>query len=146
MKTLPAKQLLREYAILQERLCDALFEQYPVDDVNLLTDLPKRGQLPLGDELWEFERHGSGVCFTHVSTKAIADAHTSPVACPAGIDAWRLIQYLESKGIKKLTHGSTEFAVTSEKLLERMLEQLSREGLLDVADPKRRMYSLPPAG
>ena len=143
---MPAMQLLREYAILQERQCEALFEQYPVDDVHLLTDLPKQGQLALGDELWEFQRHGSGVCFTHVSTNAIVDAHACPVAHPAGIDAWRLIQYAESKSIETLTHGSTEFAVTSEKPLERMLEQLSREGLLDVADPKRRIYSVHPVG
>jgi hypothetical protein len=146
MKTMPAKQLLREYANLQERLCGALFEQYPVDDIHLLTDLPKRGQLPLGDELWEFERHGSGVRFTHVLTKAIVDAHTSPVAYPAGVDAWRLIEHLESKGIETLTHGSTEFAVTSKRPLERMIEQLSREGLLEVADAKRRIYSLRPVG
>lgn len=144
MKAIPAKQLLHEYAALQERLCEALFEQYPVDDANLLTDLPQQGQLPLDDALWEFLRHGSGVCFTHVSTHEVVDVPTYPVACPRGIDGWRLCQHLESRNIEILNHGPTEFDARNEKALERMLHQLSHEGVLDVIDLKRRIYSLRP--
>lgn len=142
-RSMEAKQMLREYAAVQERLCGALFDQYPIDDAGLLTDLPKHGTLPVEDDLWEFQRHGTGVCFSRVSSEEVVDAHAEPVAYPAGIDAWRLVQNLESKGIEVLKHGPAEFDATKEKSLEEMLQCLCSEGVLVVADQKRRIYSLP---
>lgn len=143
MKKMPAIQLLREYAALQERLCDALFDQYPVDDANLLTDLPAQGTLPVGDDFWEFQRHGSGVCFTQPSTGQTVDAHADPVAQTKGIDAWRLVQYLESKGIEELVEDGVDFDATSERSLQEMLEKLHRKGSLVLANQQRRIYSIP---
>jgi hypothetical protein len=142
MNAVQTESMLRDYAALQERLCEALFDRYPVDDATLLTDLPKRGSLPLGDELWEFERHGTGVCFTRVPTNEIVDVHADPVAHPGGIDAWRLVQYLESKGIETVNYGATKFDATKEKSLDEMLQRLCSGGVLVVADPKRRIYSV----
>lgn len=138
-----AETVLRDYVALQERLCKALFDRFPVKDTALLTDLPRRGLLPLGDTLWEFNRHGTGICFSCVSASEIVDAHAEPVAHPRGIDAWRLIHYLESRGIEALTHGGAEFDATREKSVEEMLRQLFGEDLLTVSDFDRRIYSLP---
>lgn len=140
--SLEARPMLCEYAWLQERLCGALFDKYPIDDVNLLTDLPKHGTLQVGNGLWEFQRHGTGVCFTHVPGNEIVDVHAKPVAYPAGIDAWRLIQNLRSKGIETLRDGEAEFDATNEKSLEEMLQQFCREGLLDVSDQNCGLYVL----
>jgi len=137
-----AIQLLHEYGALQERLCDALFDRYPIEDVNLLLDLPKRGILSVGDDLWEFQRHGVGVCFTNIPAKEIVDAHVAPATQPGGIDSWRLVQYLESRGIGTLHHETMQYDATSTESLDAMLEQLCRMGLLIVANQKRRIYSL----
>ncbi|MBS1910959.1 MAG: hypothetical protein JST22_03140 [Bacteroidetes bacterium] len=135
-------QLLHEYAALQERLCDALFDRYPIEDTNLLLDLPKQGIMAVGDDVWEFQRHGLGVCFTNPSTNEVVDAHVDLADHRGGIDAWRLIQYTESKGIEALTHEGTEFDATQLSSLETMLEQLSHMGVLVVAKQKPRLYSL----
>ena len=137
-----AKQLVTEYAVLQGRLCEELFNQHPVDDANYLTDLPKHGSLPLGNDLWEFKQHGSGVCFSHISSHEIVDAHIKPVSYPEGIDAWRLVLYLESKGVKALNHGRTEFDATNQRAVEQMLEVFCSEGLIQVTDRKHRIYTL----
>jgi hypothetical protein len=142
MKAISADPMLRDYVSLQKRLCEALFGRYPIEDVMLLTDLPKWGSLHVGDELWEFKRHGTGVCFIRVPTNEVVDAHTGPVAHPDWVDAWRLVQYLESKGIETVNYGAKNFDATKEESLDEMLQRLCNDGVLVVADPKRRIYSV----
>lgn len=137
-----AVPILRNYVALQERLCGALFHEYPVADRVLLTDLPRRGLLRVDSDEWEFVRHGAGVRFFCRLSKETVDVHVEPVACPGGVDAWRLILYLESRGIRTVECNGERFNATSEPSLEEMLKVLCREGLLVVSDPRRHVYSL----
>jgi hypothetical protein len=134
--------ILRDYADLQARLCNALFERHPVEDVTKLRDLPRRGAFVLEDDEWEFSQRGIGVCFTRVAAEEIINARAWVFAYPAGFDACRLVEYFESKHITAITHGETRYDATRERSLARMLTQLCREGLLMLVDKTSHIYML----
>ena len=144
-----AENILREYARRQARLCNALFERHPVEDVTRLSDLPRQGVLALDDDDWEFSQHGIGVCFTSVADGEVVNARAWVFAYPAGFDACRLKQHLESKNIGRIAHGEMTYNATMKSSLGKMLECLRREGLLVLVDAKAQIYMLnddtPPA-
>jgi hypothetical protein len=96
--------------------------------------LPQHGGgLSAGDDLWEFEKHGKGVRFNRVLTGEIVDVPTALVTCPKGLDSWRLVEHLDSKMDISLQYGGVEFDGSSQVSLERLLQQLCRDGILSVA-------------
>lgn len=143
MSVVPAQSLIQNYAAQQKRLCEALFDQHPFNDITTLVEVPKRGSLAVGDQLWEFQRHGSGICFTRVPTNEIVDVHTALVTYPGGVDGWRFLLHPESMGIDAVKHGSVKFDATDQKSLHEMLRQLSHEGFIVAVDPGRDLYVLP---
>lgn len=68
--------------------------------------------------------------------KVVVDAHWEPERFPDGVDAWRLMQYLDALGIRTLSLDGTEYAAEEETELYRMLVRLSDQGFL--AFPEHR--------
>lgn len=133
---------IREYAAIQRRLCGALFATFAVRDMHFLTDLPKHGVLRVGDELWEFRRHGTGVSFTQAGSKIVVDAHAGMVAYAGGVDACRLVQYFESLGVKTLVHGHARFCTAEENSVNNLLRVLCDDGVLVTPVSSDKIYCL----
>lgn len=135
-------QRMEEFAALQRALCIQLRESFPFEDIRSLTDLPKRGSISLDDSYWEFQRHGSGISFIRVPEGDVVDAHAELVAQPSGIDACRLAQYFESKGIGQFEYDSKQYNATDERSIKSMLEYMHEKGRLESVVPERRIYTL----
>lgn len=122
-----AEIALKEFTSIQEKLCAALSHKYGLAD-KYLTNIPPSGLLKLDSEVWDFRKHGLGVCFERLSDQLVVDVHRHITSCPACIDPWRLVQYLESKNIRRLSVGSRVFDAEDEGALDALLEELLRVG------------------
>jgi hypothetical protein len=85
---------------------------------------PKSGQINIFGELWEFRRHGAGVCFTNLQTKEEIDAHTSMEQFPHGFDEWRLDTYFLSVGNIIVTVNQQMFDLHSIQGIKHLIEYL----------------------
>lgn len=138
-----AKDIINFYSILQRNLCTKLFDLYNVKDVNWMFDLPKEGIFIGTNDSWKFIRHGGGVCFTKITTSEIVDAHRNPFILPAGVDAWRLLEYFDSKHIKTLCYNDQIVSVSNERSVEELLYQFYLEKILIISDVESRIYTFP---
>jgi len=123
-----AEIALKEFTLVQEKLCAALFKKYGLPD-KYLTNIPPTGLIKLDSEVWEFKKHGVGVYFERLSDRLVVDVHRHIGSCPACVDPWRLVQYLESKNIGRLNVGSRVFDAGDEGALDALLEELLRIGM-----------------
>ncbi|ESQ90408.1 DUF6896 domain-containing protein [Asticcacaulis benevestitus] len=65
-----------------------------------LQDAPKRGRFKLSEYTWCFKKHGMGFRFLRLqSPRIIIEAHEY-LSNSGVIDAWRMLLYLESLGLK----------------------------------------------
>jgi hypothetical protein len=122
-----AEIALKEFTLVQQKLCAALFQKHGLAD-KYLTNIPPSGLVKLDSEVWDFKKHGVGVCFERLSDRLVIDVHRYIESCPACVDPWRLVQYLESKNIRQLNVGSRVFDAEDEEALNALLEELSRAG------------------
>lgn len=134
-------ECLQAYVAAQHILIKTLKNTY-VCHAPLFEDVPKRGLLSVNDELWEFQKHGSGVSFTEVATKKSIDAHTEMISYPEGFDAWRLVQYFESIHVNFVDYKSNLFNVTQERNLANLLECLCQDGLLIPLKSNSKIFRL----
>jgi hypothetical protein len=110
--------------------------------MEVLLGLPKSGIIVLEEQSWTFRRHGAGVGFKRNRDGIEIEAHVRPFSLSRGIDAWRLLLFLESSGAKRLIADDQAFDVTSLEAVQTMLESLANSGTLEVADDAKRIYLL----
>jgi hypothetical protein len=95
----------------QAQLMAAFISRYPeISFTQEVLNLPCHGQIDIDGTTWTFQRHGAGLRFTSASDGRVVDMHQSLPRSDV-IDAWRLLQYLESQGV-----GELEFAAVEEAL------------------------------
>lgn len=93
----PIIKCLRAFVRLQGALIDALGAQFGASPSreNLLFEMPRRGELQLGDCIWTFARHGAGVRFVEAGSRRVVDV-TDMIEDTTLFDAWRVATYLGS--------------------------------------------------
>ena len=91
-------QLIREYVVLQGNLIsetvsklDSSATEYDFEESLPTTIISDDGTN------WSVKAHGLGVMFVNPKTKVVVDAHIGFIDAPSAFDAWRLVQYCESK-------------------------------------------------
>ena len=137
-----AKDIFKAYSILQEELCLALMNLYNLKRDSEILDIPKSGMFFLKNKTWRFARHGEGVCFFDVDSHEIVDAHRYPFKFPSGIDAWRLLEYFDSKNLKTLFYKGKVIDVSNENAVNNLINQLFIGGILILADTEYSIYSM----
>lgn len=110
------------FSEIQADLLSRFAAEFPGATENLLLNSPKRGELRVRSTRWVFLKHGLGLRFTDLDQGLVIDAHKLYPGIRSPIDAWRLVQYLESTGMV----GLTERGVAAE------LAELAKEGFLRV--------------
>ncbi|MEK6540920.1 MAG: hypothetical protein AABZ45_02230 [Pseudomonadota bacterium] len=142
--SLAAIEMIIEFSETQADLCRELVAQYGLSsDEELITLVPKKGQLTLEGQLWSFARHGLGVLFSSQSDSRIIDAHERPVSLPQALDAWRLMQFFEALNIENVEAGGTNFPVGSRVEVGELLTALVNEGSLSGVADQPNMFVLP---
>lgn len=124
--------LIREYSELQQKLVaeavsrlDPAATEYNFED-SLETNISIDGST------WAAQAHGIGVMFVQEQEKLVVDAHEGFIDAPAAFDAWRLVQYSESK-------QGTDEDVES---WQHTLHELTHEGVLTPHKKHERHYVL----
>lgn len=136
-----AIELISEFSKTQAELCQKLVAEYALSsDEELITLVPKKGQLALAGQEWSFARHGLGVLFSNQSDTRIIDAHQSPVSLPQALDAWRLMQFFEARDVQNVEVRGTDFPVGSRVEVEKLLAALADDGSLSGIDAQPNMY------
>ncbi len=82
------------------------------------------------DGFWEFQKHGAGVSFNETGAGTVVDAHIEMFDLPDALDAWRLVQYFESRGVEIVGYRNESFDVTNERKVEALLACLLEDGKL----------------
>ena len=129
-EVIEGQKAFNEYAMIQGRLCAALFERYGLAEDRFLANIPWSGLLKMDGEVWQFKKHGLGVLFEQLSNHVILDVHRNIQACSTCFDTWRLAQYFESKGVLSLNVGSKVYAAQEELSLANMLGDLVDAGII----------------
>lgn len=128
------KAYIEQFIQLQMMLLIAFKESFPLvnDWVNLL-DFPRHGEINTPSGIWRFQLHGCGLNFVGPDGVVI-DTHDM-VSNPEILDAWRLLQFLES--IDAVKEAELEMSE-----IETALKQLLLEGILIVAESAKDKYQL----
>lgn len=134
--------IISEYVIMQDLLCNELRRRYPSVDSPLLTVLPRCGSISIEDSIWEFCKHGAGVMFTSLCGGEVIDVHRYPPIHSKEFDAWRLIQFFESKGIAEVDYKSNTISVETEPCIDELLRCLLRDGVIAALDEAPSVYVL----
>ena len=91
--------------MLQRRLLECLLLLHPEFALDKwLVGVPFKAELLVDSEVWDVTRHGVGVMFKRrePAPNVVVDVHVG-IDNPSFLDAWRLQQFVESKG------GTLEF-------------------------------------
>lgn len=129
--TLEAVAAIKDYVELQKALCDEFGVAYLIFDKNHLLDAPKNGALTISDDYWEFQRHGSGICFRSATSGKIVDVTDGVFTCPDCCDGWRLIEYFESINVRALVFHGNIFETSNEKALKALLGRMEEANILE---------------
>ena len=109
---------IRIFVALQCELWKVLLDSISGDTGEFLSNVPKSGEVSIGDENWTYTKHGLGVCFLNSKTKVKIDFHrvSSGAEC---FDPWGLSIYFGSLGNKgqKILN---EYGMKSESHLDRI--------------------------
>lgn len=117
--------VLTQFCQTQAQLIAALANLYPqISFTQEAVNLPREGRIDISGGSWTFQRHGAGLRFTSDVGGHVVDMHQNLPRSDV-IDAWRLLQYLESQG-----GGELEFA-TVEKALSAAAKRLKLKAIGD---------------
>jgi hypothetical protein len=119
------KNMLEEFSLLQGKLLTNFFARYPNAKDRFMHECPKTGFIEIEGKKWKFIRHGAGVMFIGDETSEVVDAHRIYADIYEAFDAWRVLQYAESRGISAITERSVQ------ESLERMLRHKEIELIQD---------------
>jgi hypothetical protein len=69
-------ELISEFICLQSQLIDIFYQSFPdIKDLEYLLDCPRKGEIEILGEKWNFQRHGIGICFTGQISGKVIDVH-----------------------------------------------------------------------
>ncbi len=134
--------IIREYCRLQGSLVAAFLAETNPRDERYFLDVGRRGAVSVDGRKWDWHRHGGGVAFVDAATGETVDPHVGMVESPEAFDAWRLVTYLQSKGIAEVSYGSSSAAVADELEVERLIEIATASGVLTPSDDAPPLYTL----
>ena len=126
-------QLIREYVALQKKLVTEAWSKLRPDatEYDFEDSLPTSITIDDGTT-WLTNVHGLGVMFISQNTKIVVDVHEGFIDSPNAFDAWRLVEFSESK------YGTDE-AVES---WQRTLDALVHNGMIIPHSRHERHYVL----
>jgi hypothetical protein len=105
--------VLSQFCKTQAQLMTALTSLYPqMRFTQQVLNLPRQGQVDIDGATWTFQRHGAGLRFTSALDGRVVDMHENLPRSDV-IDAWRLLQYLESQGVGDLEFEAVEEALSA---------------------------------
>lgn len=134
-------ELIFEFAEIQNRLCRTVVSEYSLqDDRSVIFSAPKAGALELNGERWMFKRHGSGLRFINDNQGYVIDAHRNIVSYPAGFDAWRLLQYLETVDTADLDMVGEAGGLEDESKINELLSSLAAQGVIVPVEQSAGLY------
>ncbi|MEA5598703.1 DUF6896 domain-containing protein [Rivularia sp. UHCC 0363] len=146
IKSAEAVQIISEFAQIQNDLICAFRQIYPNVSKSFSVNCPRQGLLSLQGEKWTFDKHGVGVYFQSENSDIIVDVHAGFVDYPQAFDAWRLVQYFESKGIEQIYYLTDVFDLTNkannEDIVDDLLEHLLEDNIIEFAFAKLKLYRL----
>jgi hypothetical protein len=93
---------IEHFVGLQKQLFVEFIHAYPeADDFKFLVNFPRSGELTVSGKNWRFVKHGAGVRFIRKapSPKIVVEMHDN-FGTYTYVDAWRLMLYLKSIGIR----------------------------------------------
>ena len=134
-------ELITEFTKTQDSLCQKVIGEYCLqDDVSVVFSVPKIGVIDLNGERWTFKRHGSGIRFTSSDRGHVIDAHRTVVSYPAGFDAWRLLQFLETIDTANLELAQETGGLEDETKINELLSSLSAQGVIAPVEHSAGLY------
>lgn len=146
IKSAEAVQIISEFVELQNNLNLAFRQIYPNVTKSFSANCPRQGLLSLREEKWTFDKHGVGVFFQSEKSYIIVDIHSGFVDYPQAFDAWRLVQYFESKGIERICYLTYVYDLTNkennEDIVGDLLDHLWEDNIIKVVLPKLNLYGL----
>ncbi|MEO1429296.1 MAG: hypothetical protein AAFV71_09580 [Cyanobacteria bacterium J06633_8] len=146
IKASRAVQIISEFVKLQNNLNLAFRQIYPNVIKSFCANCPRQGLLSLQEEKWTFDKHGVGVYFQSEKSYVVVDIHAGFVDYPQAFDAWRLVQYFESKGIEQIYYLTDVFDLTNkennEDIIDDLLEHLLEDNIVEVVQKKLKLYQL----
>ena len=116
--------MLLDFSELQKKLLSNFLMLYPDAVTSFLLTVPRRGELDVEGNIWKFLKHGAGCRFESTTRGDVVDAHKLYKDIPSPIDAWRVLQYVESTGTP----------CPRERDVKARLVELERQGFLDRTD------------
>ena len=125
-------EIVRQYSKLQASLVRAFLETVQPTDLEFFHDIARSGRIYHDGEEWSWSRHGAGVAFRSERSGVTVDAHVGMAKAPEGVDAWRLVTFLESTGVRQVQHGEMNISAEDERGLSRLLEAMVDEKELQV--------------
>lgn len=132
-----ALRVFESYSLLQRRLIENLLRTTNPRDRVHFRDLAGT-ELVVDGVLWTYKRHGAGIIFR--SNVGTVDAHVRAADYPDGVDAWRLMQYSESRGFATLEFARQEYPVEDESALEDLLAKMAATGSIRATATHERLY------
>jgi len=124
-------EFIAEFANTQNGLCRSVIDKYGLrDDSSIIFFVPKAGSLELNGGRWTFKQHGSGLRFTSDDRGCVIDAHRNVVSYPAGFDAWRLLQFLETIDANDLDIAGEAGGLEGEAKINELLSSLAAQGVI----------------
>lgn len=146
IKSAEAVQIISEFVELQNNLNLEFRQIYPNVTKSFSANCPRQGLLSLQEEKWTFDKHGVGVYFQSEKSYTIVDIHAGFVDYPQAFDAWRLVQYFESKGIEQIYYINDVFDLTNkvnnEDIVDDLLEYLLEDNIVEIVQNKLKLYGL----
>jgi hypothetical protein len=105
--------VLTQFCETQALLMEAFRRQHPeVTFTGTVLNLAPRGEVDVDGAIWRFQRHGPGLRFTSDAEGLVVDMHDNLPRTDV-VDAWRLLQYLESQGVAELEFAAVEQALSA---------------------------------
>lgn len=141
--------IIAEFVELQNNLVDAFRQTVPqINDWEYLLDCPHSGCCWAEGEEWQFQRHGTGICFTGQKSGKVVDVNLG-ISYPRAFEAWRLCQYLESIKVEKIYYNSDIFEIwdndrefCDDGKLAELLTWLLKDGAIAIASSPPKLYQL----
>lgn len=93
------------------------------------TEWPKHGKVTINGKIWEFRKHGAGICFTNTETKEEIDVHKGLESAPYSADEWRLETYFTSLERITVSHDQIEFDLHTKDGLRKLMRTLQNSSI-----------------
>ncbi len=130
------RKVVREYCELQSMLLDEMHSRFPsIAKEPAPQDWPQTGRVSVRGRDWKFLRHGLGFTFLESGEGTIINAHEYIKKRPYPFDAYRLQEFLESRGIQEVYLGETRYPVDDMMAIQEGLERMRRDGVIQTYEP-----------